>query len=107
MTNSEYIILLVGMGAVTFIPRWLPLFFLSRRRLPEWFVAWLDLVPAAVLSALLLPALVVTGEPKTVVLFRPELIAAVPTFLFAWKTRSLGGTVVVGMGLYWMLGRLM
>ncbi len=65
---------------------------------------WLDLIPAAVLSALVLPALVTTGEPRHLDLLRPELLVAVPTFLFALKTRSLGGSVVLGMGLYWLLG---
>jgi len=36
---------------------------------------------------------------------KPELLAAVPTLLFALKTRSLAGTVMVGMLLYWGIGR--
>ncbi|HHO47817.1 MAG TPA: AzlD domain-containing protein, partial [Desulfobacteraceae bacterium] len=35
---------------------------------------------------------------------RLELLVAVPTFLFAIKTRSLGGTVLAGMLLYWLAG---
>lgn len=99
----EYILIVLGMGAVTYLPRWIPLFTLSRRRLPPWALNWLDLIPAAVLSALVLPALVTTGEPRHLDLFRPELYVAVPTFLFALKTRSLGGSVLLGMGLYWLL----
>ena len=38
--------------------------YLSRRSLPEWFVAWLELIPAAILSALLLPALIIDGNPR-------------------------------------------
>ena len=37
---------------------------------------------------------------------RPELWVALPTFIFAWWTRSLGGTVVVGMLLFWLAGKL-
>jgi branched-subunit amino acid transport protein len=106
MSSTEYYLLILGMGAVTYIPRWLPLFFLSRRQLPHWFVDWLDLIPAAVLSALLLPALVVKGEPKVFDLLSPELIAALPTLAFALATRSLGATVVVGMGSYWLIGKV-
>jgi branched-subunit amino acid transport protein len=98
---QAYLLLLLAMGAVTYIPRWAPIFFLSRRQLPQWLVDWLDLIPAAILSALLLPALVLSGEPRTLSLMRPELWVAVPTLLFAWRTRSLGGTVVVGMLLFW------
>jgi len=31
---------------------------------------------------------------------------AIPTFLFALKTRSLGGTVLVGMMLFWLTSSL-
>jgi len=101
---KDYLILMAGMGLVTFLPRWFPLFFLSNREIPKLLIEWLDLIPAAILSALLIPALVVGGEPK-VMTFKPELLASIPTFLFALKTKSLGGTVVVGMALYWLIGK--
>jgi branched-subunit amino acid transport protein len=101
LSMPDYLLLLLAMGAVTYIPRWAPIFFLSRRQMPQWLVDWLDLIPAAILSALLVPALVLAGEPRTFSLFRPELWVALPTLLFALKTRSLGGTVVVGMLLFW------
>lgn len=106
MIRTEYLLLLIGMGLVTFIPRWLPLFYLSRRALPQWFVDWLELIPVAILSALILPELVIAGDPRHLSLFRPHLLVAVPTFLFALKTRSLGGTVVVGMLLFWLTGKV-
>jgi branched-subunit amino acid transport protein len=94
------------MGLVTFLPRWMPLYFLSNRRLPPWLIKWLDLIPVSILSALLAPALVTPGTPRHLSLCQPELLVAVPTFLFALKTRSLGGTVVIGMLLYWLTGKL-
>ena len=103
---ADYIVLLLGMGLVTYLPRWLPLHYLSRRSLPEWFIQWLDLIPAAILSALLLPALVLSGEPRHIDFMRPELWVALPTLAFAWWQRSLGGTVVVGMLLYWLADKV-
>ena len=102
---NTYLMLLIGMGAVTFIPRWLPMFFLSGKQLPQWFVDWLDFIPVAILSALLVPSIMTMGDPRELVLLQPKLIVAIPTFLFALKTRSLAGTVVVGMGLYWLAER--
>jgi branched-subunit amino acid transport protein len=107
MPNSNYLLLIAGMGLATYLPRLLPLAFLSNRRLPRWLSDWLDLVPAAILSALLAPALVTSGTPRVLDLGRPELMAAIPTLLFALKTRSLAGTVVVGMALYWAAGALL
>ena len=104
--ESDYIILVFAMGIVTYVPRWAPLFLLTSRRLPDRMIEWLDLIPAAILSALLLPALLLSAEPRQMSLLRPELLVAIPTFLFALKTKSLGGTVVVGMMLYWLSGRI-
>jgi len=106
MTENEYILLVLAMGIATYVPRWAPLFLLTSRGLADWMIAWLDLLPAAILSALLLPALLLGGEPRQLLPLRPELLAAVPTFLFALKTKSLGGTVVVGMLTYWVIGRI-
>jgi len=99
------VLLLVGMGLVTYLPRALPLVALSRRKLPDWLVEWLELIPVALLAALVAPALLASPEPRAVDLARPELWVALPTLAFAWKTRSLGGTVVVGMALYWLAGK--
>jgi branched-subunit amino acid transport protein len=107
MIHSKYLILVVGMGLVTYIPRWLPIFFLSRRQLPQWFSEWLDLIPVAILSALVFPELVTGGNPRQLDFSQPQLWVALPTFLFALKTKSLGGTVVVGMLLFWMVGKIM
>jgi branched-subunit amino acid transport protein len=107
MTSRDYIILIFCMGAVTYLPRMLPLVVLSRRRLPAWFSEWLELLPAAILSALLAPVLLTCAEPRSLCLGKPELLAAVPTLLFALRTRSLAGTVIVGMLFYWGLKLVM
>ena len=105
MVSGEYLAVVFGMGLVTFLPRWLPLVYLTKRNLPSWLVEWLDLIPAAILSALLLPELITGGTPRTLDFMRPELAVALPTLLFGLFTKSLGGTVVVGMLLYWLAGK--
>jgi branched-subunit amino acid transport protein len=107
MIEPKYILLCLGMGLVTYIPRWAPLCALSRRTLPRWLEDWLDLIPAAILSALILPSLVTAGEPRQLSLWNNDLLVAVPVFLFARRTRSLGGTVVLGMALFWLAGKFL
>lgn len=107
MTLSEYLLLVAGMGLVTYLPRALPLLYLAHKTLPQWFVDWLGLIPVAILSALLAPILFADPDARSLAFGRPELIVAVPTLLFAIKTRSLGGTVLVGMLLYWLAGVLL
>lgn len=102
MNFADYLFLFGSMGLVTYIPRWLPLFFLSQRNLPKWFVDWLGLIPVAILCALLAPILFTDQPTRTLDLGKAEFLVAVPTLLFALKTRSLGATVLVGMGLFWL-----
>jgi branched-subunit amino acid transport protein len=103
--EQSYLILLLMMGAVTYLPRWFPLVLLSRRTVPPWLDMWLDMIAPAILSALLLPVLLTFGDPRHFDLWHPELIAAIPTFVFAWRTKSLGGSVIVGMLIYWLVGK--
>ena len=105
-SNTTYFLILLGMGAVTYVPRWFPLFFLANRQLPQWLIEWLDLIPVSILSALLAPELFTAGSPRQLSLLQPAMIAAIPTFLFALKTRSLGGTALAGMLFYWGIDQL-
>lgn len=104
MTFVDYLFLFGGMGLVTYLPRALPLLYLAHKQLPEWLIDWLSLIPVAILSALLAPSLVTDSATRNFEFGKPELLVAIPTLIFALKTRSLGGTVLVGMFLYWLTG---
>jgi branched-subunit amino acid transport protein len=97
MDQEKILITILGMGAVTYLPRLLPVLLLSSKKLPPLVETWLRYVPVAVLSAMLLPALAVNDGALDFSGSNLFLWAAVPTFLVAWKTRSLFGSVVVGM----------
>ncbi|NTV51090.1 MAG: AzlD domain-containing protein [Geobacteraceae bacterium] len=107
MSSRDFLFLMIAMGAVTYLPRMIPLVMLSRRALPPWFAEWLELIPAAILSALIAPTLFAQSAPRIFTLGKIELLAAIPALLCAVKTRSLAGTVVVGMLCYWVLGLVM
>ncbi|MCK5825656.1 MAG: AzlD domain-containing protein [Desulfuromusa sp.] len=104
MTFSDYLILFGGMGLVTYLPRALPLIYLAHKQLPQWLIDWLSLIPVAVLSALLAPSLFADAADRNFSLGKLEFLVAIPTLIFALKTRSLGGTVLIGMFLYWLAG---
>ena len=99
MDQGLILLTMVGMGLVTYLPRLLPILLLSGRTLKPLIVAWLRLVPPAVLSAMLLPSLLVPGKEVDLgfdnIFFWTALIA----FPVAWKSKSLFATVLVGMGL--------
>ena len=90
---------ILGMLAVTYIPRMVPLVALASRTLPEPVVRWLSYVPVAVLSAMLFPALLLKDKQFDFTLENYFLWAAIPAFILAWRTRSFFGTVALGMGL--------
>ncbi len=95
---------IAGMAVVTFLPRLLPTLFLSGRNLRPVIVAWLRLVPPAVLAAMLVPSLLVREERFDMGGDNLFFWAALVAFAVAWKWKSLFATVVVGMGLV-ALGR--
>jgi branched-subunit amino acid transport protein len=95
---------IVGMAVVTYIPRLLPTLFLSGRQLQPLVVAWLRLVPAAVLAAMLIPSLLVRENTVDLKLDNLFFWVALIAFPVAWKFKSLSATVLVGMGLV-ALGR--
>lgn len=104
MSAAEYLFLFAGMGLATYLPRALPLLYLAHKKMPQWLIDWLGFIPVAVLSALLAPILFIESAGGGFTLGRLEFMVAIPTLIFALKTRSLGGTVLVGMFLYWLAG---
>ena len=99
MDQTLILLTMVGMGLVTYLPRLLPILFLSGRTLKPLLVAWLRLVPPAVLSAMLLPALLVPEKRVDLSFDNIFFWTALVAFPVAWKSRSLFATVLVGMGL--------
>jgi branched-subunit amino acid transport protein len=93
--RPEFLGLVLACALVTAVPRVLPLLVLSRLQLPQWLLDWLRYVPVAVLAALL--SLEVTNAGTA------GLLASVVALAIAAATRSLLGTVVAGVAVYWLL----
>lgn len=99
----EQFLLIFGMAVVTYIPRVAPLLLLSSRELNPHFMRWLEMVPAAVLAALLAPELLLQSSPdggKHLFLAADNVFlpAAAVTFLVGWFGKNFFVTVAVGMG---------
>lgn len=91
------------MGMVTFFPRFFPMAFFSRWVIPEKVKMGLEYIPVAILSAIVFPILFFNGEGTFGV--QPQfLLSAIPVFAFSWKIKSLWGSVILGMLIYWSLG---
>jgi branched-subunit amino acid transport protein len=97
MDQTTIFLTILGMGVVSFLPRLFPVLLLATKKLPPLVVSWLRFIPVAVLAAMLLPSLIVNDSQLDFSGSNLFLWAAFPTFLVAWKTRSLFSSVIVGM----------
>lgn len=98
------VIILAGLG--TFVIRALFIFLAGRIEMPLWFKRGLRFVPAAVLSALVLPALAYQQGELMLSVSNERLVAGVVAALIAWYTKNVLLTISVGMVLLWGLQAL-
>lgn len=104
METERLIFIFLGMWAVTYFPRLLPLLALSRIRLPDRLMTWLSYLPVAILSALIFPGALITDGKINPGPENPAVWALGVSFLVAVKTRSLILTMVTG-GLVMFIGQ--
>ena len=63
----------------------------------------LRFVPIAVLSAIILPALLIHGNTLYLSLHNARLIAGVVATGVAWRTKNILLTIITGMAILWLL----
>lgn len=99
--------LFLAVGVGTFALRLSFVELYGNLRVPPLASRALAYVPASVLAALVLPAVVYPEGHGDFVLGNPQIPAAVLAALVAWKTRNTVLTLAVGMGALWGLKMLM
>ncbi|SDH06349.1 AzlD domain-containing protein [Halanaerobium congolense] len=106
MEIIKFVLMIIGMFVVTFIPRIIPLLLLGNKELPEKVVLWLSFIPAAVLSALLAPSILLRNGSVYFSLANTSLVAFFPTLLVAYKTKNIFYTVSGGLLFYLLISLL-
>lgn len=104
MDARRLILIFLGMWAVTYFPRFLPLAVLSRVKIPGRLMTWLSYLPAAILSALIFPGALVRGGRIDPWPGNPAVWALLVSFFVAVKSRNLILTMVCG-GLVMFIGQ--
>jgi branched-subunit amino acid transport protein len=104
METKRLVFIFLGMWAVTYFPRLLPLMALSRIRLPDRLMTWLSYLTVAILSALIFPGALMTNGQLNPGPENPAVWALITSFLVAVKTRSLVFTMVMG-GIVMFIGQ--
>ncbi|NLM37544.1 MAG: AzlD domain-containing protein [Firmicutes bacterium] len=92
MPNS-HLLLVLGMAAVTYLPRLLPMLFMSTDRLPPVLKRFFDFVPYAVLTTLIFPEMLFsTAQPAS------AIAGGLLALLLAARGKSLFLIVAGGIG---------
>ena len=91
------LLMIIGTGLVTVIPRVLPLMILSKFQLPQWAEKWLSFVPITVMASLIAQEIFIHEGELVLIKNNLPLLAAIPTCIIAIKTQSLLFTVLGGM----------
>jgi branched-subunit amino acid transport protein len=97
---------IVGAGAVTFALRLSFIALLGRIGIPLLLGRALRFVPAAVLTAVVIPLLFYDNGALVVSLGNERLLAGLVAALIAWRTRSILFTLGGGMATLWTLQSL-
>ena len=94
---------IAGAGAVTFTLRLSFIALLGRMETPLFLGGALRFVPAAVLTAVVIPLLFYVNGALDVSLGNERLIAGLVAALISWRTRSVLFTLGGGMAALWTL----
>ncbi|MFT8319642.1 MAG: AzlD domain-containing protein [Bacillus sp. (in: firmicutes)] len=94
--TNEFLLLLLGCTLVTIIPRILPFILVRNFSIPALVEKWLSYIPICIFTGLIVESFLTT-DANGFQLNWNYLLAAVPTFIIAVKTKSLLTTVLIGV----------
>lgn len=100
-------LMLIGMGVGTYALRLSFILLLGQMDVPSVLVRALRFVPAAVLCALIFPALSLKSGTLDVSLTNERLLAGMLAALVAWRTNNVLLTIGIGMTGLWILQAIM
>ena len=97
MSNTEAVIAIVGLAAITVLTR--GFFFLGQREIPipNWLRQGLRYAPLAALAAVVLPEVVLQQGRLISTWQDARLFSVVAAAAWFWWRRGILGTIVVGM----------
>jgi len=96
-------VVMITCGLLTFAMRFVMFSGMAPRALPAWLEEALGFVPVAVLTAIIVPAVIVAPESGLALAGNPRLPAAILAVTAALLTRSVLATIGIGLGAMWLL----
>lgn len=106
-TNSIYIyLLIIGIAIFTYIPRSIPIVYLSKKELPNWLIKWMKFIPASIFAALICPDILTSNGILSLSIQNTKIIPAILVFIVSLKKKSLGLSIAVGISSMFILNLL-
>jgi branched-subunit amino acid transport protein len=96
-------LVMIACGIFTFATRFVMFSDIAPRQLPVWLQDALGFVPIAVLTAIIVPAVIVAPDGGLVLAGNSRLPAAVVAVTVALFTRSVLATIATGLASLWCL----
>jgi branched-subunit amino acid transport protein len=99
---SIWLVFIIG-GLITYAIRLSFILLVDQRSMPLLLKRALRFIPPAVLTAIIIPELLLRNGALDISLNNTRLLAGLAAGLVAWRTRSAVLTIVVGMAVLWLL----
>jgi branched-subunit amino acid transport protein len=94
---------MIACGLFTYAIRFVMFSDIAPRQLPGWLQDALGFVPIAVLTAIIVPAVIIAPEGGLALAGNARLPAALVAVTVALVTRSVLATIATGLGALWCL----
>ncbi len=94
-------LMIAGMSLVTFAVRYPVLALLGKIQLPDRLFRALKFVPPAVLTAIIVPAVVMPKGALDLRPANPALVGGLAAVIIAWRTKNLLLTIILSMLVFW------
>ncbi len=96
-------LVVLAAGLITYATRLSFILVFDRQQMPAIILKALRFVPPAVLTAIIFPELVLRNGTIELSIGNYRLIAGFVAVIVAWRTRNVLLTILVGMGILWLL----
>ncbi len=106
MNDVQLWITILLAALVSFLLRYLPMKLLEKQRLAPWLERALRYVPAATLSGLVFPALLLKNNQLVLSFSNDRLIAGIIAAVIAYFSRNAIFTILGGLVALWILQRI-
>ena len=94
---------MLACGLLTFSARFVMFSDIAPKKLPDWSENVLSFVPVAVLTAIIVPSVMIGMDGAPQLASNPRLPAALFAIIVAWFSRSVLATIAGGLVSMWFL----